>query len=264
MKRGLTRWTEDELPEDLAALLHSASGDAPEAAVNRLRARLESTLGAEFGEGAPASGMDPAPWAFVKRAAAFWGRKIWLGPAALVALSIGWPWWGDRGTPSQRRVDETKHAVMSAVAATKTAGHSGSQNQDPIHATTPQPGRDRSVVVATQTQSTVHLPRPAKRAHKRHTPVRAPAELGLAEELQQLRRIKKLLPGSPRRALAAARVHARRFPQGTLGQERELLCIEALGRLGRHDAARKLAAEVLRPSGDHAYRAQIEALLTDL
>lgn len=50
------------------------------------------------------------------------------------------------------------------------------------------------------------------------------------------------LQGDPRRALSLTREHARRFPTSLLAQEREVIAIEALNRLG-HTAAAKARAE---------------------
>lgn len=64
------------------------------------------------------------------------------------------------------------------------------------------------------------------------------------------------LGGSPSRALALAGEHARRFPRGMLAQEREVLAIEALARLGRRDAAQQRARRFHArwPGSSHARR----------
>lgn len=41
------------------------------------------------------------------------------------------------------------------------------------------------------------------------------------------------MASDPKRALALTREHARRFPEGILAQEREVIAIEALKRLGK-------------------------------
>ena len=58
----------------------------------------------------------------------------------------------------------------------------------------------------------------------------------VAEE-DLLHRARAELTTSPSTALALTDAHARRFPQGALVQEREVLAIDALGRLGRTEEA---------------------------
>jgi outer membrane protein assembly factor BamD (BamD/ComL family) len=54
-----------------------------------------------------------------------------------------------------------------------------------------------------------------------------------------LLRARQELSSDPSGALALTQEHARRFPSGTLSQEREVLAIEALARLGRTSEARR-------------------------
>jgi hypothetical protein len=75
-------------------------------------------------------------------------------------------------------------------------------------------------------------------------------------EGQLLRRAHDALASDPARALALTDDHTRRFPGGMLGQERELLAIEALVRMGRVGQARVRAASFLQrfPESAHARR----------
>lgn len=61
------------------------------------------------------------------------------------------------------------------------------------------------------------------------------------DELAGLDEAQRALAGDPARALALCEAHARAFPRGALTEEREVLAIEALVRLGRGDAARARA-----------------------
>ena len=63
----------------------------------------------------------------------------------------------------------------------------------------------------------------------------------LAEEHRLLRAARGALPKDPARALALAREHERKFPQGILAQEREVIAIQALAAMGRGDDAREKA-----------------------
>lgn len=66
----------------------------------------------------------------------------------------------------------------------------------------------------------------------------------------------ELLRGSPERALALAADHARAYPNGALAQERDVITIEALVRLGRKDEARRKARafHAAYPGSSHGER----------
>lgn len=79
---------------------------------------------------------------------------------------------------------------------------------------------------------------------------REPVERSLADETNLLRRAGGLVVSSPRAALGELKRHERRYPDGALVGERELLTIEALRNLGRRDAAlRRARATATRFSG---------------
>lgn len=75
-------------------------------------------------------------------------------------------------------------------------------------------------------------------------------------ELQLLREAQRLQASDPAAALAVVARHQRLFPSGVLAQERELVAVDALTRLGRSEAARARAAAFLRqyPGSVHALR----------
>lgn len=75
-------------------------------------------------------------------------------------------------------------------------------------------------------------------------------------EGQLLRRAHDALGSDPLRALALTDDHVRKFPSGMLGQERELVAIEALTKLGRVGQARVRGASFLQrfPTSAHARR----------
>jgi hypothetical protein len=79
---------------------------------------------------------------------------------------------------------------------------------------------------------------------------REPVERSLADETELLRRAGTLVVRSPRAALGVLKRHERRYPDGALVGERELLTIEALRNLGRTEAAlRRARATAARFSG---------------
>jgi hypothetical protein len=62
----------------------------------------------------------------------------------------------------------------------------------------------------------------------------------------------------PRRALSLTQEHAKRFPHGALTQEREVIAIEALSRLGQTDAARSRGSEFERHYPGSAHQQKID------
>jgi len=94
----------------------------------------------------------------------------------------------------------------------------------------------------------------------RPSPV-APAEDAEAET-RLLHRAQDELGGSPARALSTCQEHLRRFPRGILAQEREVLAIDALVRLGRRGEATGRAESFARSFPSSSHRRRIEALLS--
>jgi hypothetical protein len=94
--------------------------------------------------------------------------------------------------------------------------------------------------------------------------VRAPRESGasrrarLLAEAGLLERAQAALQRDPAGALALTREHQRRFARGALGQEREVIAIEALKRLGRHEAASSRAAAFERRYRGSVHRPRLE------
>jgi hypothetical protein len=84
------------------------------------------------------------------------------------------------------------------------------------------------------------------------------------DEPQLIERARKALATDPRRALALAQEHQRRFPSGALGVEREVIVLEALARTGQTAEARRraLAFEARYPKSIHLPR--VRALLARL
>jgi hypothetical protein len=122
------------------------------------------------------------------------------------------------------------------------------------------------------------VPRPAQVAAsasviaEAHEPTAAPvptgesvgamASPGDAEtEAHLLQRAQDALSGGPAQALALTEAHASRFPAGALGQEREVVAIQALVRLGRLEEARARGARFAAAFPGSAHRRRIDALL---
>ncbi len=87
-----------------------------------------------------------------------------------------------------------------------------------------------------------------------------PSAIG-EDEPQLLQRAHTLLAASPSAALALTAEHARRFPTGVLGQERELIAVEALVKLGQRGPAAERARRFFAAYPRSAYRSRVEALV---
>ena len=80
-------------------------------------------------------------------------------------------------------------------------------------------------------------------------------------EIQLLQRAQDALGSAPARALDLVSRHAARFPGSVLGQEREVLAVDALVRLGRHGEARARAAAFAARFPTSAHLRRLEALM---
>lgn len=92
----------------------------------------------------------------------------------------------------------------------------------------------------------------------------APLDRGEAaaeSESDLLGRAQAALRTDPSKALALAAEHRRKFPKGVLVQEREVLSIEALERLGRHQEAVARANSFLRSFPGSAHRSKVNAVI---
>lgn len=76
----------------------------------------------------------------------------------------------------------------------------------------------------------------------------------IAAEARLLERARIALSSAPRRALLLVKQHAGEFPRGQLVDERQLIHIDALHRLGRKAAARTQARRLLARRGIYARR----------
>ena len=96
-------------------------------------------------------------------------------------------------------------------------------------------------------------PRPAARNERRST-----AEL----EVELLERARAALKNNPQFALSLTAEHKLRFPGGALAQEREVIAIEALKRLGRNDQASLRSDEFSKNYPGSAHRRKLDAGVT--
>ena len=242
------RWLDSEIPSDLRDVLRSAQGDGAQAAqLARLQAKLEEAIGPGFGAEAAGSAL-PEASSGGSGAAVGGGTSISgaLAIATALIMGLGAIWYATRTQPRELATNVPPPTPAPAAPIAQP------EQPPPISASP---------------HVTVQPPQPTAAAPRAQTAPRAPARPvdtaraagGLMEELRQLEAIRRKLPSEPERALGAIAQHARRFPQGALGPERELLRIEALQRLGRADEARRAAEKAL--AGEHPYAVQIRQLM---
>jgi len=84
---------------------------------------------------------------------------------------------------------------------------------------------------------------------------------GLVGEERLLNEAHQALAASPRKALALAQSHARRYPRGQLAAERELITIEALLQLGRRHEAEARGRDLRRIAPNSIYEERLDEIL---
>jgi hypothetical protein len=90
----------------------------------------------------------------------------------------------------------------------------------------------------------------------------AASDTGMEAEVRLLERAQDALRSrSPSEALALADEHARRFPQGILVQEREVIAVEALVKAGRRDEAKARAARFRARFPGSSHTRRLDALV---
>lgn len=95
------------------------------------------------------------------------------------------------------------------------------------------------------------------------SPSAAPPEDGLVGEERILNEAHEALAANPRRALALAHGHARRYPRGQLVAERELIEIEALVKLGRRREANALARTLRATAPNSIYEHRLDEMFRE-
>ncbi len=91
-------------------------------------------------------------------------------------------------------------------------------------------------------------------------PAPLPSAAPAVSELGLLRSARAEVASSPARALELVREHETLFPQSKLAQEREVVAIEALLKLGQRNAAETRAQSFEHRFPGSAYRAKLDAL----
>jgi hypothetical protein len=109
-----------------------------------------------------------------------------------------------------------------------------------------------------------HVPSRPRRTHARSNSgaTRAESESGQSSEIALIEAAEGMLSGAPRESLRLTAEHARLFPEGRFSQEREVIAIDALARLGNIDGARARAENFRRMHAGSAYARRVERILS--
>jgi hypothetical protein len=223
-----------EAPEQIRSLFRAGRNDLPNAQeLGRVETRLATLLGGAVVAGL---GAETAAGAGVAKAGAAAGGSMVAKGAAIAAIAV------------------------IAGGGLFMASRSASEQSAPVEApsetavTAPAPPERRAPAIVPILPAPVTTSAsPAPPAHAEPAPPRGPSEVEL------LRQAQSALSKDPKRALALTQEHKRRFPDGALVQEREVIAVDALGRLGDREQAKKRADEFDRRYPDSAHRRKVEA-----
>jgi hypothetical protein len=260
-------------PESMALIEEARDGDEPTLADQE---RIQSAIAARLASGA-AAGL--AVGAVAKSSVSLSGGHGALGTYGLTWLTskalIGLVALGAIGASvamfevSQRSSLGTRKAAYPALVATEAPALSvepptGGATSVPVPATPPDPGTisgatDRSVPASPAFVGGVRGGlRSAPPADPTGSAKRATTSVGdVAAEVLLLEQAHAAMrSGQAVRALGLLEDHARRYPNGALGEERDATRISALCSLGRVAEARDVADRFLRvsPLSPHAGR----------
>jgi hypothetical protein len=217
-------------PGPVQNLFQSAQQDLPsEHALERMLTRLGPIAGAGAalaGDAVLAGAKGAATHAasttvgasVAKLVAVIAGAGLIAGGAAMLASNSG----GDE----------------SPQTPAKVAPKGASPAAAPVEALPPQP--QPPAPVAPELSEPPEDPAPAHAAPAKAGKSTSSAA-GVKAEAALLERARSLVASNPAQALAITRDHARRFPGGLLAQEREVIAIEALRKLGQQDEANQRA-----------------------
>ncbi len=220
-------------PDALRSLFAMGANDLPsEAQLTRLSAALGPLLGPTGGGPAPSGSASGGSLAGAGKIAAVAAALI--GGAVLVANL-------NREVPS----DVPAAHPLPAANDAREAPRDEAKTTPSIDAPAP------AVETATATPSA------AERSATRPA-ARSAAEL----EVELLERARGSLASNPAHALALTSEHKLRFPGGALAQEREVIAIDALKRLGRSDQASLRADEFAKNYPGSAHRRKLDAGVT--
>ncbi len=226
--------------EALRAALDAGRELPDEAQLASLAARLGPLLGPGGGGGAAAAAGGSAT-----------AVKATLGLLAAAATTAGIVWWSASEEPPRASAPEPAPVVAERAAEAVPEG------VDP-----PEEIADGIAEEVAEEVAAVAPERPRVRSRADPEVAIDPAPAPEADpeaELALIRSAQDALGASPATALARTDEHRRRFGDGVLAQEREVVAIDALVRLGRAAEARERAEAFHRrwPRSAHGRRVDV-------
>jgi len=233
----------DESPDGdggMREALTAARADMPSDA--RLAAILGGLPCGPVGGGGDGGGPGVGP-STVAASAAKTGATAKVALAAGLALVTAAVGYGVLSGP--RTVVSSSPTSVASQEATPTSTATPTAEQAPSTDVTAAPTN----AAPSATQASMHpvAPQPSAAASAAPRP-----------EIEILREAQAAAGSSPARALALADEHERSYPNGSLGQEREMIRIQALVALGRRDEARARAASFKAAHPGSAYAQRID------
>jgi hypothetical protein len=265
------RWLDpdSDAPAEVRTTLHRAARvEEPTSRITRLEQRLLPLLGGppiatvpelpalDLAAGGTGAGSTAAPSAVgtaVPSAAASAGGALTTGAIVKVVAAIAVVGGIGTGVHMASKSEKSQRVAVTTTqpAATRPSATQPSAKQPSVP---PRPTAQSSAIHPSAAGKPVPKP-PASvpPAVQESTPVST-----LKDEAALLSRAHAVSQANPAAALEFLREHARRFPSGTLAQERELFLIELLARSGQTQAAaRRLRAfEAWAPNSPHLARAR--------
>jgi hypothetical protein len=238
---------DEEGPEALRSLMHAVRSRGPsDAAAERISKRLA---------------MAGVPLAPARGALA--GHRLAPHKLALVALAafgvmaLGWQAMHAPPPASAPSPSDAFEAVPSAVASPTTAA---AESPAPESVAPVEPA---AVSIHDLPSAAMPSARPSVAALTGGGTKGRAATAGVgatapSTELEIMQRAQSALAADPQRALAITNEHARAYPTGELVQERELIAVEALARIGRREEAQERAHALIQRFPRTPYAARIE------
>lgn len=238
---------------ELGRLVHSARSDLPDAAVL-------SRIAAKLPEGAPPGA------AGTSAAGLSGGMKLLLG--LVVAGGVGAGSYaalegGFGGTPQRAGAAEMPSdgaalapqvAVAPAVAPPSVSAAAVAAQDAVAEDAVAQEAVARDVAAGQDAPSAAAKPASAAKTGK-------PGADSLSQEAKLLERARRELVKQPAKALATTQEHKRRFPNGLLSQEREVIAIQALKALKLEGEANRRAASFEAEHPESAHQRKVESVV---
>ena len=263
---------EADLPDLLREALETAAGDKlpGPARMNRIEVKLAAAIARddENPAGAPnarISGWRPAaPQRHIRFAAAKVGLAALVGMGAAWSSVEGYRVYQEAVLRTSTERAPERPAIEPRIKSAKPRAASEAPNREPSLSGVADPDPILAVPPAVaEAAATPPLSTKPSSVPRIDPPV-PPPNVAIAPppplEEDLLERATQALHRDPTEALALADEHARTFGTGRLAQEREVIAIQALSKLGRFDAARARAQRFLNQYSNSPYANDVARL----